>query len=536
MPKRRAEPTRKATSSAKRIKFDSFGAPNETDDLPQAHVAAQHQSGPSSTGASLRAPRRVNGIPTLVSYAARVFAMHFKTLYIPESENLRIDGPPMRKRLSNLPDTLIPKLLLLLREYCPTYLRSDIIATYLLRGRDIRLSGDLPGVNTTVLNAIGVRHNAGIVTTLELVELPGIADQTFAKVVARLPELEKLILRKCSKAGPLVLEAAASNCPRLKVLNMNYTVATPRSILLVLLACPELEVLKIAGIPKLISGCVPALIKAYTEENPDDEIPIFSSLRSLKVRLTKLADSDISTFFSRCPNLKTLDISFTQIKNIPIVFPFPPLNKLCLTSTRVPGPNLVNVLENAPGLEVLYLGAFGETVGAAPGSGNILTDSLLRDVTDVLAGCPNIRKISLVSNPRLGAGGSLGRALQDFVRRVGRRCEILNFENVPQLRSGDLEGLLSISEYDQPSPLRALNVARTSVNGDAAMFIAACPKLEELNIASTRFGKEELFTILDCCPDLVKIDLTGCRSISVQDRRRFFEVWESAREDALCSN
>jgi hypothetical protein len=64
-----------------------------------------------------------------------------------------------------------------------------------LRGREIRLSGDLPGVNTTVLNAIGIRHNVGIVTTLELAELPGIADQTFAKVVERLPELEKLVLR-----------------------------------------------------------------------------------------------------------------------------------------------------------------------------------------------------------------------------------------------------------------------------------------------------------------------------------------------------
>ncbi|KAF8711975.1 hypothetical protein RHS03_01609, partial [Rhizoctonia solani] len=530
MPKRREAPTRKTASSAKRIKFSSFGAPNETDDLPQAHVAAQQQSGPSA-GASLRAPRHTNGIPTLASYATRVLAMHFKTLCLSASENLRTGGPPMRRRLSDLPDTLIPNLLLLLREYCPTYLRSDIITTYLLRGREIRLSGDFPGVITSVLAAIGVRHNAGIITTLELTELPAIADQTFATVVARLSELEILNLRKCSKAGPLVLDAAASKCPRLKVLNMNYTVATPRSILSVLLACRELEVLKIAGSPKLISGSISALIKSHTEANPDDEIPTFNSLKSLKLRLTKLGDSDLAAFFFHCPNLTTLDISFTQVKNIPIISPFPPLKKLCLTSTRVSGTNLVNVLDNCSELEVLYLGAFGKTLGAAPGSGNILTDSLLRDITDVLERCPNLRSISLVSNTRLGAGGSVGRALQDFVKRVGRRCEILDFENIPQLRSGDLEGLLSTSEYDQPSPLRALNVARTGVNGDAAMFIAACPKIAELDIASTRFGKEELFTILDCCPDLIRLDLTGCRSVPLQDRRRFFEVWESARED-----
>ncbi|KAF8755964.1 hypothetical protein RHS01_04952 [Rhizoctonia solani] len=509
MPKRREAPTRKTASSAKRIKFSSFGAPNETDDLPQAHVAAQQQS---------------------ASYATRVLAMHFKTLCLSASENLRIGGPPMLRRLSDLPDTLIPNLLLLLREYCPTYLRSDIITTYLLRGREIRLSGDFPGVITSVLAAIGVRHNAGIITTLELTELPAIADQTFATVVARLPELDILNLRKCSKAGPLVLDAAASKCPRLKVLNMNYTVATPRSILSVLLACRELEVLKIAGSPKLISGSIGSS-KSHTEANPDDEIPTFNSLKSLKLRLTKLGDSDLAAFFFHCPNLTTLDISFTQVKNIPIISPFPPLKKLCLTSTRVSGTNLVNVLDNCSELEVLYLGAFGKTLGAASGSGNILTDSLLRDITDVLERCPNLRSISLVSNTRLGAGGSVGRALQDFVKRVGRRCEILDFENIPQLRSGDLEGLLSTSEYDQPSPLRALNVARTGVNGDAAMFIAACPKLAELDIASTRFGKEELFTILDCCPDLIRLDLTGCRSVPLQDRRRFFEVWESARED-----
>ncbi|CAE6444033.1 unnamed protein product [Rhizoctonia solani] len=532
MPKRRttaSAPT--AARSSKRIKFDSFGAPNETDDLPQVHVAAQQQSGSSSTGTSVRLPRRVNGVATLVSYAAQVFAMHFKTLYIPENGNLR--GPAMRKRLSDLPDTLIPRLLLLLREHCPTYLRSDIIATYFLRGREIRLSDDLPGVNTTVLNAIGVRHNAGIITTLDLTRLSGISDQVFAKVVARLPELERLVLRGCSKAGPLVLEATASNCPHLRVLNMNYTVATPRSIMSVLFACKELEVLKIAGIPKLISGCVLSLAKSYVEENPNGETLTFPSLRSLKIRLTNLADSDMATFFSHCPNLTTLDISFTPIKTIPVVSPFPPLKKLCLTSTRVSGANLVNVLEHSPGLEVLYLGAQGKIAGAALGGSNIFTDSLLREVTNALTQCSNIKNISLVSNPRLGTGGSLGRALHDFVRQVGRRCETLNLENIPQLRSGDLEGLLRLSDDDPPSELRSLNVARTGVNGDAAMFIAACPKLEVLNMAATRFGKEELFMILDCCPDLVKLDLTGCRSISVQDRRRFFEVWQSARGDVL---
>ncbi|KAG9074973.1 hypothetical protein FS749_013429, partial [Ceratobasidium sp. UAMH 11750] len=33
-----------------------------------------------------------------------------------------------------------------------------------------------------------------------------------------------------------------------------------------------------------------------------------------------------------------------------------------------------------------------------------------------------------------------------------------------------------------------------------------------------------LFTILDSCSNLHELDLTGCRSVPVRDRRRFFEV------------
>lgn len=88
-----------------------------------------------------------------------------------------------------------------------------------------------------------------------------------------------------------------------------------------------------------------------------------------------------------------------------------------------------------------------------------------------------------------------------------------------------------------------LNLARTNVNDDSAPYVAACPKLEILNLAGTKLSgecalffpvnflkntlhlsEEGLFTILDNCPNITELDLTGCRSVSVQDRRRFFEV------------
>ena len=38
------------------------------------------------------------------------------------------------------------------------------------------------------------------------------------------------------------------------------------------------------------------------------------------------------------------------------------------------------------------------------------------------------------------------------------------------------------------------------------------------------YADDGLFTIIDSCPNLVKLDLTSCRGIRVGDRRRFFEV------------
>lgn len=80
-------------------------------------------------------------------------------------------------------------------------------------------------------------------------------------------------------------------------------------------------------------------------------------------------------------------------------------------------------------LEVLHLGALGDwtpstSKGAGTGvSAGTLTDSVLRRVTDELERCPSLNHVNLVSNSKLGSGG-INRVLQDFVRRVGRKCEV----------------------------------------------------------------------------------------------------------------
>ncbi|KAF8600347.1 RNI-like protein [Ceratobasidium sp. AG-I] len=522
MPKRRATSSTGSVAGgsntrSKRIKFDNFAAPKDTDDLPPAHIAdaqqQEHQSG--SSGISTRSSPRVPAtFPSLASLSARVFAANFKTLYIPKDHTNPKHGVAMRKSLKMLPDTIIPKLLALLREHCPTYLNHGLLVMYFLRGREICLTGDLPDVNVKVLHAIGTRLEGGIITSLELSRLPKINDQVFASVVSRLPELERLILRYglrwqtdvcsirgSSKAGPLVLEAVASKCPQLQVLNMNYTVVTPQSLMSVLFGCSNLEVLKIAGIPKLIAGSVSTIIKTYVSEHEaelTDKDLTYPVLRTLKLRHNVLTDADLNAFIPLCPNLTNLDISFTPIKHIPISTKppsaVPPLKKLSLTATRVPGTELVQVLSRLPDLETLHLGALGEYVpstskGAGAGSGaGTITDDVLWKVTDALEQCVNLKTLHLMGNLKIGFGGGTWRAAGDFIRRVGRRCEVLNLENVPQLRSDDLEGLLVTSDNEAPSPLRVLNLARTNVNGDSAMYIAACRELEVLDLESTKFS------------------------------------------------
>ena len=141
MPKRRA--TSPAGSVAgnsntrtRRIKFDNFAAANDTDDLAPAHIAAaqQQERQTGSSGISTRpSPRGPATLPSLASLSARVFATNFKTLYIPEDHTNPKHGVAIRKTLKMLPDTIIAKLLALLREHCPTYLNHGLLVTVCIR-------------------------------------------------------------------------------------------------------------------------------------------------------------------------------------------------------------------------------------------------------------------------------------------------------------------------------------------------------------------------------------------------------------------
>lgn len=114
------------------------------------------------------------------------------------------------------------------------------------------------------------------------------------------------------------------------------------------------------------------------------------------------------------------------------------------------------------------------------------------------------------------------------------------------LRSSDLAGLLG-DEGEEPSPLETLVLNNTGVDDDAAAYISCCPSLRILELGSTKFERETyayvermsatvmiavfcvgegLFTILDACTSLERLNLTSCRGIDIAHRRNFFEVRE----------
>lgn len=44
-----------------------------------------------------------------------------------------------------------------------------------------------------------------------------------------------------------------------------------------------------------------------------------------------------------------------------------------------------------------------------------------------------------------------------------------------------------------------------------------------------KYPEDGLFPIIDSCPRLAKLNLTGCRGVRIADRRRFFEVRSLSR-------
>ncbi|KAI0724492.1 hypothetical protein C8T65DRAFT_798165 [Cerioporus squamosus] len=496
-----------------------IGSHKPDDDIPIPQAQA---NAPSASALSTRTLPPEH-LPTLSTVCVRVFAENLQRLNRDERT-----WEDVRWWLKQLPDSLSQKVFAGLRRTCPNLLQHGFIVAYFLRGSSIVLDEDLPGVGKLTIHAIGDMSTKDKLRELQLTGFGKIADSVFAFVIAKLPSLRKLNLRGCTKVGQKTVEAAAEHCPLLEVVNLNYTAVPPPSLTPLLKRCEHLEVLKVAGIPNWTDATCSKLW-ATLDATEDFKLP---SLRSLKLRQAPLSDAVVNPILAACPNLQRLDLAFTSVKR-PILPPSNLLEKLVLTSTKIPTDELVSMVRGLPKLKTLAIGAMSGGQGSSAAISNTsamtMTDDSLRSLAGILEGCPELERVNLVGNTKLGFTGRRGpdAALAYFIRRVGRRCKYLNLAGITSLRSSDLEGLTHPDGADEgPPQLMQLNLNNTAVDDSAAPYISACIHLQTLELAGTKFRSAGLFPIIDACERLENLDLTSCRGVKVSDRRRFFEVWE----------
>jgi Leucine-rich repeat (LRR) protein len=464
-------------------------------------------------------------IPNLSALCARSFVANLRALH-----ETRDDWEITLKWLKLMPDNLVPKLFAMLRSSCPQILTNAMITSYFLRGPSIVLTSDLPAVNKVTILAV-----AGAGKSLHELHLTGfakIADSVFATVLRSMPSLRVLVLRGCAKVGSATAEAVAQFCPLLLTVNFNYTAVPPVALVPLLKTCSDLKVLKLAGIPNWTDATFARLSSAVFQ----DESFILKNIQTLKLRQLGLSESSIHFFLARCPNLTRLDLSFTHIhRPLPVMLAEARIEKLSLTSTVISSVDVVALISSLPHIKSLALGALGGGQGSSVAIGNTsamtMTDQTLESLTGVLKDFGQLEKISLVGNTKLGATSRRSGALEYFIKCVGRECKYLNLSGVHHLQSLHLSGLLPQDAENQPPRLEQLILNNTGVDDDAAPYLACCSNLVVLELAGTKISSGGLFSVIDTCPKLQTLNLTSCRSVSVTDRRRFFEAWKHNSED-----
>ncbi|KAG7099403.1 hypothetical protein E1B28_001256 [Marasmius oreades] len=503
-----------------RSSVPALGAPSEADEQ------SNDFNNPTSSASSSRVLPTTT-IPSLSTLCARRFAASYKK--IRENEFL---WKATAQYLKLAPDSMIPKILAMLVTTCPTFLDHAVIVTYFLRGPLISLDmNKLPGVKESTILQIP-RLNPSL-REVELTKFGKISDEKFASVFSRLTELRRVVLRDCTKVGLKTVVAIAKSCPHLKIANLNHTSSPPAAVGDLLLSCPQLEVLKLAGISNWTDGTFSKLAKAL------DKKTRFVSLRTLKLRMLSLSDNNLNFMVSLFPNLRRLDLSFTPARHLLILSSpeSPDLEKISLTSTQVTSSDLLAIIARLPCLKTLSLGALGvrESSKATVSNSSAMTmnDYTLREMTAILTNFQDLESVSLVANTKLCINTKADSAVLEFVQQVGRRCKYLNLSGIPSIRSNDLVGLIAEVQHYTPPALERLLLNQTGVDDGASASICSCRNLVNLGLSGTRFtsvaSDEGLFPILDACTRLEHLDLTSCRGVPVGDRRRFFQVWEGER-------
>ncbi|KAL5494902.1 hypothetical protein ACEPAI_364 [Sanghuangporus weigelae] len=516
--RQRGHQTTASRPQAKRSRLGiSIGAPSADD------RRFPSENNPSSSALSTRVVKQRRA-PALAGLCIRIFTEHFAEFSDEEH------WESTRTWLKILPDSVLPNLFSALKAQHPRRLNHAVITTYFLRGTSVSLNGEL-AIASHTLTAIP-RVLGSKLLVLELSDIDKYTDSTYATMVKDLPLLKTLVLRNCPKVGPSTAEMIANNCRHLKKLNLNFTSVTAMSLLTLFKSIPDLEVLKLAGIQNLSDATIARLFSLLTDDGDQASRAPLRNLKTLKLRHNTISEIAIAPFLQRCTHLERLDVSFTLLKHIPDLPAAPFIEKISLTSTFLPGKELVELINHLPHLKVLNAGAMGvkaaTTSALSTSTAMTLSDDILRHLTDAMQGCPMVQSLNLVQNTKLGTLRGHNSAIVYFIQHIGRKLSYLNLSGV-SVRSEDLLGLVPENQGEEISPLETLILNKSLIDDECAHWISSCKLLEVLEVAETRISEDGLLPIIDSCTRLAKLNLTGCRGVRIVDRRRFFEVWEERR-------
>lgn len=108
---------------------------------------------------------------------------------------------------------------------------------------------------------------------------------------------------------------------------------------------------------------------------------------------------------------------------------------------------------------------------------------------------------------------------------------MLDLSNI-KLSSRDFATALLEEDYADDtiaSPLRILVLDNTQISDEASAAISTLHELEELHIEQSKITVGGLSEIMQGCPHLRILNLTGCRGIPTLQRRDWFNLYEQGK-------
>ncbi|KAI9007124.1 hypothetical protein BC832DRAFT_430298 [Gaertneriomyces semiglobifer] len=440
----------------------------------------------------------------LTDFAIEVIAKNFPKL---------VPQPGFVRRMDLLAPQLISKLLVTLSKLYPDTLTPEILVTCFLArqaGSFDRLALDkIPSSrHSLVWNSLASEE---MLTQLKelCVNAVEVGAGVLVNAIKNMPQLTVFESNSNRHLDDRVVQALKEHCPLLRKIDIGYTSVTHRGVAYIF-CMNAITVVKCTGIN--VGGT--KAWESFEQNNPDAR----PQLTHLKLRGCEQMTSDGLAIILRIagPQLQSLDISEPAPS---VVLTFQTLEPCLRTLVKL---NVAGVnCRNAQFLNIMEaLHNNGTLTKLTMTESNASRSFAMRGtrhnkLSVILPYLNRIRKLFInctdlvYLTPVLKAVPNI-EAL-DVSDNV---CNPIDFVDIPDQ---ELESMLPCHKT-----LVHLNLSRTRVDDRIVPFLKRCQRLKTLLIESTQLTASGIRDVIQACPQLEELLLTGCRAIPPRERRDFF--------------